>query len=325
MSLRQILGQETAVWQLQQAIRRNAIPSGYLFVGPEGVGKRLTAIQLAKALNCEHPLKADACDTCSTCLRIDHGNYPDLVIVEPEGLGEEIRIETMRRLMRLIGLSPMEARSKVCIIDPADRLNEESSNAFLKTLEEPPPPTVFLLLARDRSRILPTIASRCQELRFQPLPIALVAKEIKGRLASIAPGEAETLARWSGGGLGKALQLAGDELVGEKVRWIEWLANPQARFEAIERLSSGRSKAQRMIEILISWYHDLLMMRLGVGEMVIHQDVLDRVRQVSVSWSTEHLLACIEHLERLYASIDDHVNVRLTLTQLILGPVLLPP
>lgn len=321
MGFQHIVGQERAIAQLQRILRHGVAASGYLFVGPEGVGKRLTALAFAKALNCERPVDTDSCDACATCVRIDHGSYPDLLVLAPEGPGDEIRIETMKEMIRVVHLTPLEAQAKVCIIDGAERLNEASANAFLKTLEEPPGATAFLLLTHDRYRLWPTIVSRCQEVRFDPLPLAVVAQQLQARKPSTSAEEVQTLARWAGGALGKALQLAEDELAREKWAWIRRLTDPRTPFDVIEKLSPGRAKAQRAVELVMSWYRDLLVLRCGASEVMIHRDLAVQAQEASVKYPVDELVERIRRLEALHRAIDERANVKLALAQLTLGTV----
>ena len=166
MPFQNIWGHEKQVSILQSAMARNRMPHAYLFCGMEGVGKKTTALVVAKAMNCQKG-RFDACDTCPSCLKIDHRNHPDVIRIEPEG--QFIRIQEIRDLQDQMKFRPFEGGKRVIILVDADKMNSIAANALLKTLEEPTRNN-FLILISSRPYQLPmTILSRCQQLRFNPL------------------------------------------------------------------------------------------------------------------------------------------------------------
>ncbi len=172
MALKDIIGQRKALRILQRTIERGRIPSSYLFAGESGIGKRYTAMNLAKTLNClktvgsEH-IPVDSCDECPSCRKIDAGVHPDYLLVSPEG--GQIRIEEIRPVDKRLSLKPFEGRRKVVIIDDADTMNVFASNAFLKTLEEPPNDSLIILVSSKPDNLPDTIRSRCSRINFTPL------------------------------------------------------------------------------------------------------------------------------------------------------------
>ena len=206
MSFKDILGHQRPITLLQRAIKNEKVVNSYLFLGSEGVGKKYVALQFAKTLNClgEEAERADACDHCSSCKKIDHGLHPDVLLIEPEG--QNIKVDQVRQLQRDLAYRPYEGKRRVCILTAADRMAPNMSNILLKTLEEPPLHTVIVLLANNSRLVLPTILSRCQSIRFNPLPFPLVSKwlmENKG----LSGEEAHLLASLSEGSPGKALEI----------------------------------------------------------------------------------------------------------------------
>ena len=164
---------EDAVELLQRSLARQRLGHAYLFSGDDLERLELVARTLAKTLNCQHPRQSptvpgapDSCDACLPCRKIDGTNHPDVQWVRPESKSRIITIDQMRDLMQTIFLKPTEAEYKVAVIAGADRLNPQAANAFLKTLEEPPPRSVLILLSTEPGRILETILSRCLRLNF---------------------------------------------------------------------------------------------------------------------------------------------------------------
>ena len=153
---------------LRRAVTRKSVPQSVIFAGPEGVGKRAMAIALAQAVNCPNQQDGDACGTCSTCVRIARGDHYDVVIVEPEDGAATIKIEQLRdKVLDVVGYRPFEARRRVFIIDPADAITDAGQDALLKTLEEPPPAAMLLLITAYPDSLSRTVQSRCRRLRFE--------------------------------------------------------------------------------------------------------------------------------------------------------------
>ncbi|NOX21144.1 MAG: DNA polymerase III subunit delta' [Nitrospirae bacterium] len=156
---------------LLKALERGREATSYLFSGESGVGKGLFALEYAKAVNCLTPKRVegllDACDQCSSCRKVSSGNHPDLMVVEPEG--DQIKIDQIREITEFLSFSPYEGNKKVVIVRDAERMNQAASNAFLKTLEEPPDKSLIILVTASEESLLETIRSRCFRIKFAPL------------------------------------------------------------------------------------------------------------------------------------------------------------
>ncbi|MCP4444709.1 MAG: DNA polymerase III subunit delta' [Myxococcales bacterium] len=176
MILGEVRGQSRVVELLQRALQGERVAQSYLFAGPEGSGKYATALALAKAINClSAPGKG--CPECSSCNKIDEGIHPDVRTLEPEGAKGNIPIATIRKqVIPAMAMAPHEARARFFLVREASSMLGPAANALLKTLEEPPPRTHFILCSRAPSQLLPTIRSRCQRVSFQPLSPALRAQ-----------------------------------------------------------------------------------------------------------------------------------------------------
>src|SRR5262245_16504485 len=171
MPFRDVIGHRRLIDLLARAVARESLPPSLIFAGPDGIGKRLVAIATAQALNCtgNRSSKAtsgaeserfDACGACSSCTRIARETHPDVLVVEPGDNGN-IKIEQVRDVVDRAGYRPFEGRRRVVIIDEADALMPQAQNALLKTLEEPPSSSVFLLITSRPDALLPTVLSRC--------------------------------------------------------------------------------------------------------------------------------------------------------------------
>jgi len=204
VSFREIIGQEVPLTILKNNLRSDRIAHAYLFVGENSIGKRLTALNLAKVLNCEKG-KADACDQCSSCQRIERFRHPDVKWLEPDGVSQTIKIDHILELQREIYLKPFEGRTKVFILLEAERMNRQAANAFLKTLEEPPGESVLILLSSAAEELLPTIRSRCQLVRFSLISQKKIEKFLLENL-NCSLTEARSLSVISEGKLGEAVR-----------------------------------------------------------------------------------------------------------------------
>ena len=169
MAFHDIIGQDKAINILVKTMQRGRIASSYLFAGEPGIGKKCTALTLAKALNCL-TFQADACDQCPSCRKIDSGIHPDFLLISPES--GQIRVEEIRAIDEMLSLKAFEGRYKVVVVDDADTMNQYAANAFLKTLEEPPEESLIILVSSNPGRLPDTIRSRCSRINFIPLSSA---------------------------------------------------------------------------------------------------------------------------------------------------------
>ncbi len=232
-----IHGHDAVVERFRRSLTSGRLASSYLFLGPAGVGKRTFALKLAKALLCANTAEADLapCNQCESCRLMDAGTHPDVDIVGlPVGKRElSINIFLGDRehrhqegLCHKIGLRPMMGRRRVAIIDDADGLNTESANCLLKTLEEPPPGAVLILIGTNRSRQLPTILSRTQVVRFEPLPTDIVSRLLVDQGIVASEQEASPLAVESGGSLQTAGEILAMNLSEFRTRLLRQFATP---------------------------------------------------------------------------------------------------
>ncbi|MFW6113787.1 MAG: DNA polymerase III subunit delta' [Actinomycetota bacterium] len=219
---------------LKDTLTRGEVPHALLFTGPRGIGKYSTALLFAAALLCE----SGKPDGCSSCRRVSRGMHPDVHILEAEG--SVIRREQINGLIRELSRKPVEAGGRVAIIDEAHALNQEAANAFLKTLEEPPPGSYMILISESKGDMLPTVISRCHEVRFSPLG----SKDIREFLVSclgLDEEKAEKLARLSGGIFGRALLWARNpEMASRWNRGVE-LASSLRRSSLAELLEEAEA------------------------------------------------------------------------------------
>lgn len=270
-----VLGHENIIQRILQAADKDHLAHAFLFVGPAGVGKKMTALALTQALMCE--VRPDGCGECGSCLRIAKGQHEGLLMISPDG--NQIKIEQARALLDFLSLRSL-SKIRVVIIDSVELMNPQSSNALLKILEEPPEKTYFFLIAPSSRHVLPTIRSRSQVIRFSPVAIAQMKKK------SPAP---DWVLRASQGSFEKLSHLSdSDELaMREKaVQWIElWLTHPKGYLQPEYReLVKGRESALRLAQHLTYLLRDSVFWNAGERNAILNPDkknLFDRLSQLS--------------------------------------------
>jgi DNA polymerase III subunit delta' len=280
MPFSDVVGHARPLGLLSRSIERGSLPPSLLFTGPEGVGKRLVATALAQALNCVgrkaavSPPFADGCGECPACRRIARGTHPDVVVIEPGDNGS-IRIEPIREVIAAAAYRPFEGRRRVVIVDGAERVTGDGQDALLKSLEEPPASSVFVLISSRPDTLVATIRSRCSRLRFGRLSAADVARLLVER-HDYDDKEAYAAAAVADGSPGRALesgsrafQEARDAAL-EALRVISGARDARERLGAAGALLSGKSTTARereemttRLSLLASLLRDIALVAAG--------------------------------------------------------------
>lgn len=314
MSFTLIQGQDRAVQNLKQSLQRDKLHHAYLFSGPEGVGKKKTALELIKALNCDRPGPEGGCDQCPSCHKIEKQIHPDFIQIKPEGVN--IRIEQIRNLGQQLAYGPAMGQSRLCLLDMASDLNEAAANAFLKTLEEPPPGTLFVLLVRDPGELLPTLVSRCVTIVFNPLPLSLIAEKLVEE-KGMAREEALALSLVSGGSLGRAFDFLKINFWKKQEAWIAQLEGiSQAGFAKLfgwaKSWLGSREEIQENLEIGQWCLRDLIWIRAGLEDKVsLLPHLRERVRALAFSLPHHVWLKRLTLLSQAAAYQAQNVNAQL--------------
>ena len=225
-----VRGHDRVVESLRRSLAQGRLPHALLFVGPDGVGKRTFAMAMAQGLLCERRAEAalDPCGECPSCQQVIAGWHPDVIVVSRPEEKSELPISAIRDLCRQLGLKPMRGHRRVAIVDDADEMSDEAANAFLKTLEEPPPGSVLILIASTAESQLDTVISRCRVVRFQPLARPDIAAVLMERGLASTLDDADRLAKASEGSVARAEGLADVELERFRRFMVDEVANPIA-------------------------------------------------------------------------------------------------
>jgi DNA polymerase-3 subunit delta' len=325
MPFAEILGQERAVAHLRRAWVAGRLPQAFCFAGPSGVGKRTAALALAQAVNCVAPVvgaagATDACGACLACGKIGRGRHPDVVEVRPEAK-TVITIDQIREVAGRATLRPYEGRRPVWILDPADLMQEPAANALLKTLEEPAGASLFVLVTAAAGALLPTILSRCQVVRFDPLGEAPL-REILTRHGR-TPEDAAAAAALSGGSAERALGLDVAEARERRDRLVSqvWAAldSPVAILDRAAELARDRAGLEAALSILTGFTRDLAVAKVGGGPAaLVNADRQAETGRLAAGYPLSAILDIFAAQVEAHRALARHANPRLTAERMLL-------
>jgi DNA polymerase-3 subunit delta' len=330
-SFSQIMGQEKAVTFLKSAIAKGKIPHAYLFTGIPGVGKTTTALAFAQALNCDEPVNGDGCGRCRSCRQIMNNNFPDLFFIKPDN--QNIKIDQIRELNRSHCFKRISGKYRVSIIDSADMMTEEAGNAFLKTLEEPPPGNVLILKVIEPLDLLDTIVSRCQKIPFRPLRVNII-KECLRNEKQIDEENALLLAKISQGSLGRAIDMWESDFLKEressigKLIKLSSISAEEALEMALEysgrakKTSTGGGKSKDVFELLglwKTWYRDLITMKIGGPiDILVNSDFSRTLKKVATHFTVDDLIDSFFLLDQAQKDLMHARNLDLMMENTVL-------
>jgi DNA polymerase-3 subunit delta' len=326
MALEDIIGQERALTILRAFQLKKRIPHALLFAGDEGIGKKLAALNFAKALNCKKTgngdqgsgvenqrsnllSEIDACDQCPSCKKINSGNHPDVSVVAPEGDGGQITVSTIRAIEETLSFKPFEGQWKVMIIDDADRLNQSAANAFLHTLEEPTPQSLLILVSSRPEVLLPTIRSRCQKINFSPLPVDAMSSYIRDNVSELPDGQSALLSLLSGGSIGTALN---EDLIDQRDRSYETLKQLLGR--GGEDVWEDKDDMERWFDWGQLWMRDIAVFKAtGQTELLINADRTEEIHALARGAAIQDILKLARELYTLRRQLFFNLNKQVTL------------
>jgi DNA polymerase-3 subunit delta' len=327
---------------LRHLLASGRMPGSLLFTGEAGIGKKLFALELAKALNCRNRVGVEACDECSSCKRIANSTFPpfsevkdnnermiwsehgDVAMVRP--YKQIIRVKPMRELEGEANFRPFEGAARVFIVEDADYMNESASAALLKTLEEPPPTSHLILTTTNPTALLATIRSRCQVIRFAPVAAEQIEKFLVEEKA-ISATDAALLARTSQGSFGRACASDLDDYRERRAAMLAVLqaltitGNRVQLLRSAEGLGAARDRADyeeslAVLEVLI---RDAWAIHLGrPAETIVNSDLINDLEKIAAELSSRKAASWLSEIEELRGTLEVNINKKIASDALLM-------
>lgn len=326
MAFKDVIGQEKAINIIRRTLARDRVPSAYLFAGESGIGKKLTAINLAKAINClKDPEHIDACDVCPSCRKIDATTHPDFLAITPEK--GEIRVGEIRAVEDALSFRPYEGKRKVVIINDSDTMNQSAANAFLKTLEEPPDESLLILITAHPDRLPETIRSRCSRINFIPLSADACKNVIRtvlgenNRVPEIADRMLSIMVRLSMGRPGLAIS---SDILKDRERFIVLLRN---MLNGINEVWTDREEMEQWFDMVFILMRDMVLTKIiesnGKGNpiskehsynerVLFNADITDFISEINKTKDIMDIIKIYDKLKLLKGLLDFNLNKAIT-------------
>lgn len=316
-SFKEIIGQSRSLRILEAFLKKGDIPQSLLFEGEVGLGKRKTAEVFAWAVLCQsdEPGRIDPCGHCISCQKIRGQNHPDFTLLVPDG--NAIKIDQIRKMQESLIYKPVDGRKKIVIVDPADKMNAAAANALLKTLEEPPPYVMLILISGKGGMLLPTLRSRCQKIIFDPLSFVQVVEvliEKKGWAIS----DARFVAAMAFGRLQEAMDL--DIAVAREMESRHHaLVSDEDLFETALNFSGSAEVFEPALLYLMTWLRDVLVLKSCAGSTPCDPALLryawreDEMKAWAAFLDASEVCALLADLQAIYLAQARNVNRQLSL------------
>lgn len=321
MDFNDIIGHEKVINGLKKAIKDKKVSHSYLFEGEESIGKKKTAYAFAKALLCKGEGETP-CNACSSCNKFDSGNHPDFFLIEPEN--NIIRVHQVEGIIKEVTTSPYESNRKVFIIDDSHKMNVESKNTLLKTLEEPPAYVTIILISSSRNNLLTTILSRVQSIKFYPVEYSKIRDLLINDLHK-SQEEADFIAEFTKGAIGMSIRLSDDEGFFQRrdqiIKIIESLidGDKTKAFSAMDFFNENKDLIDEILDIFLLWFRDLLLYKeLGHNGLLINKDKIHNLSsQSKVNYNKINDI--IVRVQETKDNIRRNVNYQLAIETMLLN------
>jgi DNA polymerase-3 subunit delta' len=317
-----VFGHDWAVEHLRKSMAHGRIRHAYLIAGAESVGKETLARAFAMTLNCTNP-DHQPCGECSSCKRIQSGNHPDMIYSERESETSNLKIEEIRGVMQKLALKPFEAKYRIAIFRDFDMAQPRAQDALLKTLEEPSPHAILILLTTALEAVLPTIISRSQVIHLRPAPVQVVYDVLRER-HRVDDEAAALLARVSGGRIGWALRALNDpELLAQREQALNLLEealsmNRAKRFDLANDLAKDKAALLALLELWQTYWRDALLIAEQSGIQPTNIDRTRALEKLSERYPSETMLAALNATRSTLHVLNSNANTRLALEVMFL-------
>lgn len=319
-----VYGHDWAVEQLAKSIAFGRVRHAYLITGTESIGKNTLAHAFALALNCTHPDEAARpCHQCRSCRLVLSGNHPDMLYSEQDPTTGALRIDAIRAVMRGLAMKPFEARYRIAMFDAFDQAQPRAQDALLKTLEEPPPSAILILIASRIEALLPTITSRSQIVNLRPVSLPLVRDILVERYEADAE-HADLLARLSGGRIGWAISALHDPaMLEQREAALDMLEaciehNRAGRFELAQELGKDKLALGPVLELWQTYWRDLLLLTRASRVPPANSDRLVNLQRFAIHLTADDVAKALRATRTLLDMLRYNINLRLAVEVMLL-------
>ncbi|HKP36094.1 MAG TPA: DNA polymerase III subunit delta' [Pyrinomonadaceae bacterium] len=338
-----LIGNDKVKKSLQRLLTNGRLPGSLLFTGEEGIGKKLFALELAKTLNCRNRQGLEACDECSSCKRIAHSTFPpfpkdddnkdrmiwgehaDVAMVRP--FKQIIRVKPIRELEAEANFRPFEGAARIFIVESAEYMNDQAANALLKTLEEPASTTHLILTTSNPTALLATIRSRCQAIRFAPIPAGEIATHLVQN-EGIPPEDAQLLAQTSRGSLGRALASDVGTYRDRREAMLGVLEALTVTGDRAHLLRSAEALAamkdredfEQLLDVFEVLIRDAWALALGrPADSIVNTDLVRELQQIAAELRSDQAALWLTQIEELRGALEVNLNRRIASDALLMS------
>ncbi|MGM0378789.1 MAG: ATP-binding protein [Bacillota bacterium] len=324
MSFDQIYGHKKNIQLFKKKLKNNSISHSYIFEGKEGIGKKLFAINLIKAILCKNNIE-NPCEECISCQKINHLNHPDIKIIKPDG--NSIKNKQIKDFQNFLRFKPNESEYKFILIDDSEKLTKSAQNTILKVLEEPPDYAKILFITKNVNILLDTIISRGQVINFKPLNDKEISKYINENYKIST--EKQNMIKIFSNGIVKNVQKAIDSkdfinLRNETIEYCNQLLYNQIinSIKGINFLKENKEQIDLIFEIMILWFRDLMIYKVNNNkDLIINKDKLDIIEKEVYKLADKNLIKIIENIQKAKQNLEKNINFKLVIDYLILNTI----
>lgn len=329
------IGHQKAIAMLESAIKQNALPHAFLFVGPKQIGKKTLAFAVAQALNCT--TEQSPCMQCDACQRIADSKFADVSLIDLKSGGEldggqkqrsEISIEQIRDMQHSVSLPPYEGKCKVYIIDDAENMSQSAANCMLKTLEEPNENNYFFIITSNEDMILPTVASRCQRLELKLVEEAAIA-DMLAKKYEMSAEEARQLAGWSAGRPGWAVRaVSNGKILEQRAESLSaileaFYGHLEGRLKYAAALADKWAKdkdaALEEIQLWLELCRDISLHKNDIRKGIINKDREEQISDIAGKMNLADIKKVTEKVIEISGALKANVSAKLALDMMMLS------
>ncbi|MBR1736142.1 MAG: DNA polymerase III subunit delta [Firmicutes bacterium] len=320
---RNIIGNENLKKNLRSAALFSRPSHSYIFNAPDGMGKHTAAITFAKSLECENITQSgEPCGKCLSCIGVESDNNPDIIFVSASK--KTVGVDDIReKIIKKAGIKNFKYRYKIFIIENADTMTVPAQNALLKTIEEPPENCIFLMLAENYERFLPTVLSRCVLVKLMPIGDTVISSYLRNK-CGIDASRADICASFARGNLGKALQLAdSQEFISSREYVISLIfelnkADLIGMYETADKFEENKDKTEVYLDMMYLFYRDVLMYKnFGNDSFVTEKDKMTQIRMAADLYDKKDLFRILDAISSAMTSLTQNVNYKMTIENMI--------